>query len=103
MANELNIPEKLKGTFNRLMRKLPEEFRNDENVQKTTLLFLQLGGEKLARARIKAYQTPFSEAFVFKKMQLKNDDLLELPVPDDDLSDEDEDEEIEEDDDDDDI
>ena len=89
MANELNIPEKLQGTFNRLMRKLPEELRDDERVQKTTLLFLQLGGEKLARARIKAYQTPFNEAFVFKKMQLKNDDLMELPVADDGLSDDD--------------
>lgn len=99
MANELNIPEKLQGTFTRLIRKLPEELRNDENVRKTTLLFLQLGGEKLARARIKAYQTPFNEAFVFKKMQLKNDDLMELPVPDDDLPDEDDDGEVDEEDD----
>ena len=96
MANELNIPEKILGTFNRLIRKLPEELREDEQVRKTTLVFLQLGGEKLARARIKAYQTPFTEAFVFKKMQLKNDEGIELPVPED----EDEETEIDEEDDD---
>ena len=94
MNKDLNIPEELKGTFNRLIRRLPEELRDDAHIQKTTLVYLQLGGEKLARARIKAYQTPFSEAFVFKKMQLKNEDLMELPVPEDDMSDEDEETEI---------
>jgi len=81
MANELNIPEKLLPTFNRLIRKLPEELRENEQVRKTTLLFLQLGGEKLARSRLRAFQVPFHESFVFKKMQIKNDDDVELPVP----------------------
>ncbi len=76
MAKELNIPEEYELAFNRLMRRVPIEFRDDMTVRKTALLYLKVGGEKLARASIKALTTPFTEKFILRKMQLNDDDLV---------------------------
>lgn len=80
MTKELDIPKELKGTFSRFMRRIPAKLRNGEAVRKTTLAFLKLGGEKLTRAHIETLRLPFTEKFILKKMQLKDDDLLETPV-----------------------
>ncbi|MEE8400509.1 MAG: hypothetical protein V3S89_15965 [Desulfobacterales bacterium] len=80
MAKELNIPKDLRGTFNRLTRRIPAKLRVSEDVRKTTLTFLKLGGEKLTKASIETLRVPFVEKFILKKMQLKDDDLLETPV-----------------------
>ena len=80
MAKELNVPKELKGTFNRLTRKIPAKFRNDDAVRKTTFVFLKLGGEKLAKAMIEGFRIPFTEKFILKKMQLKSGDLIEKPA-----------------------
>lgn len=49
MAEDLNIPDELKGTFKRLMNRVPDEHRNDRHAQKIVQLYLKLGGEKLAK------------------------------------------------------
>lgn len=72
MAKEFNIPEEYVLAFNRLMRRMPVEFREDETIRKTALVYLKVGGEKLAVAGIKALTTPFSEKFVLRKMQLND-------------------------------
>ena len=80
MEKELNVPKELKGTFNRLTRKIPAKFRNDDAVRKTTFVFLRLGGEKLAKAMIEGFRVPFTEKFILKKMQIKDTDLIEKPA-----------------------
>jgi len=80
MTKELNIPKELKGTFNRLARRIPAKLRNDDAVRRTTLTFLKLGGEKLTKASIETLRVPFTEKFILKKMQLTDDDLLQTPV-----------------------
>lgn len=52
MAEKLNIPEELIGTFKRLMNRVPERLRNDSHTQKILQLYLKLGGEKLAKQHI---------------------------------------------------
>lgn len=52
MAEDLNIPEELKGTFKRLMYQVPSEHRSDRHAQKIIQLYLKLGGEKLAKQYI---------------------------------------------------
>jgi len=76
MASELKIPREYEAAFSRLMRKIPAEAREDETIRKTALLFLKVGGEKLAIASIRALVTPFSEKFILKKMQLSDEDLV---------------------------
>jgi hypothetical protein len=52
MAEDLNIPDELKGTFKRLMYRVPREHRGDSHAQKIIQLYLKLGGEKLAKQYI---------------------------------------------------
>ncbi len=75
MPNELNIPDEYKTAFNRLMRKMPAEAREDATIRKTALLYLKVGGEKLAIAGVKALVTPFSEKFILRKMQISDEEI----------------------------
>ena len=52
MAQNLNIPDELQGTFKRLMYRVPEKLRSDSHTQKIIQLYLKLGGEKLAKQHI---------------------------------------------------
>ena len=52
MAEKLNIPDELQGTFKRLMSRVPEKLRIDSHIQKIIQLYLKLGGEKLAKQYI---------------------------------------------------
>ena len=84
MAKELIIPEEYVLALNRLMQRIPVEFREDRTVRKTALIFLKVGGEKLARASLKALTTPFSEKFMLRKMQLNDDSTENETASDDD-------------------
>lgn len=61
MTGKLKVPEMLETTFNRLLQRVPRDSRNDGRLQKSVLLFLKLGGERLARARIKPVVLPFPD------------------------------------------
>ena len=52
MAENLNIPDELKGTFKRLMYRVPEKLRSGSHTQKIIQLYLKLGGEKLVKQHI---------------------------------------------------
>jgi len=52
MAEDLNIPDELKGTFMRLMNQVPNEQRTDPETQKIIQVYLKLGGERLAKQYI---------------------------------------------------
>ena len=64
MAQELNIPEELKSSYKRVMKRASRELREDVEFQKTTLIYLQLGGEKLARQRIEITKKQFREGYL---------------------------------------
>lgn len=52
MSIQLEIPGELKGAFQRVIRHIPYDLRNDEQIFRTTLAYLCVGGEKLARQGI---------------------------------------------------
>ncbi|MGD9211775.1 MAG: hypothetical protein PVI90_13410 [Desulfobacteraceae bacterium] len=52
MPIQLEIPSTLRGAFQRVIRHIPYDLRNDEQIFRTTLAYLCLGGEKLARQGI---------------------------------------------------
>jgi hypothetical protein len=52
MSIQLEIPQELKRAFQRVIRYIPYDLRNDEHIFRTTLAYLCLGGEKLARQGI---------------------------------------------------
>lgn len=69
MSEALQIPDALQMTFKRMLHRLPAGKRNDVDLQKSILLFLKLGGERLARARIKLIVSPFPQNFSVVKLR----------------------------------
>ena len=69
MAENLNIPDELQGTFKRLMNRVPEKLRIDSHVQKIIQLYLKLGGEKLAKQHIEIIKLRVQEEERQKKAE----------------------------------
>lgn len=82
MPKELDIPEEYTFAFNRLMRRMPAELRENEGIRRTALVYLKVGGERLARASIKALTTPFTEKFILRKMQIAEEETVEASESD---------------------
>ena len=86
MTEDLCIPENLLSTFRRVMKKVPNELKEDMEFQKKIVIYLKVGGEKLAKQRIELIKKQFQEGYL----------LINRLVPEqaaDDSSDEDTDEE----------
>ena len=69
MAENLNIPEELQGTFKRLMSRVPEKLRIDSHIQRIIQLYLKLGGEKLAKQYIEIIKLRVREEERLKKAE----------------------------------
>lgn len=61
MTNKLDIPAELQDAFQRLMKLVPAELRDNAHIQKTILVYLKFGGERLARHNIGIMKKPFDE------------------------------------------
>ena len=83
MSEEIDVPQEYLGTFRRLMRLAPEALRNNRRFQESTLMYLRLGGEKLARQNLEIHRKPFrEELFTVKKRPADEnleEDLQESP------------------------
>jgi hypothetical protein len=49
MTAKLDIPDDLKHSFQRILRRIPHEIRDDSGFLDTAVVYLKLGGERLAR------------------------------------------------------
>ena len=50
---KLTIPEELRNSFDMLIKSVPEELQNDDELKDTALVYLKMGGMSLARNYIK--------------------------------------------------
>ena len=70
MIDDFQVPDEYLGAFRRLMRRMPVELQTDEAFLETLVMYLKLGGEKLARHRIEVEKAEFVTAFTIVKRQL---------------------------------
>lgn len=89
MTEDLDIPEELQPIFKRVMRRLPAELKGDLEFLKNLLIYIKIGGEKLARQRIEVTKKPFREGYLLLNRLIPEDSLRDMS---DESSDEDEDE-----------
>ncbi len=75
MNEALNIPEDLRPAFMQMMNSVSEVYREDTQFQRSILLYLKLGGERLARQRIDVVTISFCEEF--KLVKKRPDDVTE--------------------------
>jgi hypothetical protein len=96
MSEALQIPDNLQMTFKRMLHRLPASKRNNIDLQKSILLFLELGGERLARARMKLILAPFPENLSVVKLRPQPIVAEAIDADEDDSLDDDEDSEEDE-------
>ena len=67
MTDEQKVAPELMEALERLMRYAPPEAANDEQVRNSILIYLKLGGERLARQYFQIIQKTFLEKIVLIK------------------------------------
>ena len=72
MSEKMIIPDEFQGSVRRLLNRIPSEQRNDETLQAALLVYLKLGGEKLARHYIEISKKAFPDQMVLIKKQLRD-------------------------------
>jgi len=69
MSEKMIIPDEFQGSIKRLLNRIPSEQRDDETIQASLLVYLKLGGEKLARHYIEISKKVFPDQMVLIKKQ----------------------------------
>jgi hypothetical protein len=70
MSEKMIIPDEFQGSIRRLLNRIPSERRDDETLQAALLVYLKLGGEKLARHYIEISKKVFPDQMVLIKKQI---------------------------------
>ena len=71
MSEKVIIPDEYQGSIRRLLSRIPPEQRDDETLQASLLIYLKLGGEKLARHYLEVSKRVFPDQMVLIKKQLR--------------------------------
>lgn len=72
MTEPLIIPDEYQGSLKRLLSRAPLEQRSDEELQKCLLMYLKLGGEKLARHHVDMLKKTFPDQMVLIKRHIRD-------------------------------
>jgi hypothetical protein len=73
MMDDFQVPDEFLGAFRRLVRRMPVELQTDEAFLQTLVMYLKLGGEKLASHRIEVEKSEFVTQFTIVKRQPAED------------------------------
>jgi conjugal transfer/entry exclusion protein len=76
MINSVEVPKSLMGSFKRVARRIPVGLKNDEELIKTVVAYLQLGGEKLARQAVEAARQTLELKVAQKKKKAREEALI---------------------------
>lgn len=80
MTKKLNIPDELHGLFHKLVQLLPYQLQSDVDTQNIILIYLKLGGEKMARHGIKILKMHFLEEMLNYVEELSDPDAIDSEV-----------------------
>ncbi len=61
MEKELTIPENLQAAFKRLLACVPSELRDDSHLLRMMCVYLEIGGENLARQHVEIAKLRLAE------------------------------------------
>jgi hypothetical protein len=76
MIENLEVPKKLVGPFKRVVRRIPVDLRKDEELIRTVLAYLQMGGEKLARQAVETARLSLELEMAEKKKKARDEALI---------------------------
>lgn len=97
MARKTELTEELEKSYAKLLQSIPMELRDDENIKACLMVYLKLGGEKLAKQNVEIVKQQFSEEIDLIKryfrIEAEENDSDEDDI-DEDSDDQDEDESL---------
>ncbi|MGA6924367.1 MAG: hypothetical protein WBY88_01730 [Desulfosarcina sp.] len=76
MISDGDIPKELMGSFKRIARRIPVDLKKDEDLIKTVLAYLQLGGEKLARQAVEVARETLELELAQKRKRSREEALI---------------------------
>lgn len=76
MINTVEVPQELVGSFKRIARRIPVDLKKDEALLKTIVIYLQLGGEKLARQAVDAAKQTLELEIIQRKKKAREEALI---------------------------
>jgi hypothetical protein len=76
MIDRIEVPKNLMGSFKRVARRIPVGLKNDEDLVKTVVAYLQLGGEKLARQAVEAAKRTLELEVAQRKKKAREEALI---------------------------
>lgn len=76
MIEKFNVPSELSGSFKRIARRIPVDLKKDEELVKTIVSYLQLGGERLARQAVEAAKQTLELEVAQRKKKAREEALI---------------------------
>lgn len=76
MIDNVEVPKKLMGSFKRVARRIPVDLKKDEELIKTIVAYLQLGGEKLARQAVASAKRTLELEVAQRKKRAREEALI---------------------------
>jgi len=76
MVNTIEIPQRLMGSFKRIARRIPVDLKKDEQLVRTLVAYLQLGGEKLARQAVDTAKQTLALEIIQRKKKAREEALI---------------------------
>ena len=76
MIENIEVPQRLMGSFKRVVRRIPVDLKKDEELIRTVLAYLELGGEKLARQAVETAKQSLGLEVAQKKKRAREEALI---------------------------
>ena len=76
MIDKVEVPKNLMGSFKRVARRIPVDLKKDEELIKTIVAYLQLGGEKLARQAVVSAKRTLELEVAQRKKKAREEALI---------------------------
>jgi hypothetical protein len=76
MFEKVEVPKDLIGSFRRVVRRIPVDLKKDEVLLETVLVYLKLGGEKLARQAVESAKQSYELEVVQRKKKAREEALI---------------------------
>ena len=76
MIENLEVPKRLMGSFKRVVRRIPVDLKKDDELIRTVLAYLELGGEKLARQAVETAKQTLGLEVAQKKKKAREEALI---------------------------
>ncbi|BBO85292.1 hypothetical protein DSCO28_58580 [Desulfosarcina ovata subsp. sediminis] len=76
MIDKFDVPSELAGSFKRIARRIPVDLKKDEELIRTIVAYLQLGGERLARQAVEAAKQTLGLEVAQRKKKAREEALI---------------------------